>query len=172
MHCIHVCSYHILVITTQSLWKLITFINFINLINLITQLPFLLAHLDDAAPKAFGFLLHGFALPGLNPLVELVLEEVDGTALLAERDLALAGVAVESVFRLAGDLACAIDIYENVRATAAAPGVVAVHDGFLDQPNLAEYFGQCLRHLLEGDVCVCVHNFFKFKSGRKGKTYY
>lgn len=147
----------------------IGFITFINFINLINPLPFLLAHLDDAAPKAFGFLLHGFALAGLDPLIELVLEEVDCTSLLAERNLALAGVAVESVFRLAGDLACAIDIYENVRATAAAPRVVAVHDGFLDQPNLAEYFGQCLRHLLEGDVCVCVHNFFKFKSGLKVK---
>ena len=45
------------------------------------------------------------------------------------------------MFRLAVDLACAFNIYENVRAAAAAPGVVAVHDGFLDQPYLAEYFG-------------------------------
>ena len=31
--------------------------------------------------------------------------------------------------------------YENVRAPACAFGVVAVQDGFLDQPYLAEYFG-------------------------------
>ena len=61
--------------------------------------------LDDAAPKAFGFLLHGFPLARLDPLIKLVLEEVDCTSILAERNLALAGVAVESVFRLAGDLA-------------------------------------------------------------------
>lgn len=136
MHLPYLGNYHKVALVT-----VITFINLINLINFINPLPFLLAHLDNAAPQTFGFLLHGFALPGLDPLVELVLEEVEGSALLAVRDLALAGVTIEGVLGLAGDLACAIDIYENVRATAAAPGVVAVHDGFLDQPYLAEYFG-------------------------------
>lgn len=67
MDVLDVCNYHILVITTGAQ---------------LQRSPLLLAHLDDAAPKAFGLLLHGFTLAGLNPLVELVLEEVDGPALL------------------------------------------------------------------------------------------
>lgn len=136
MHLPYLGNYHKVALVT-----VITFINLINFINFINPLPFLLAPLDDAAPQSFGFLLHGLALAGLDPFVELVLEEVDGPALLAERDLALAGVTVESVLRLAGDLASSLYIHEYVRATAGVSGVVAVHDGFLDQPYLAEYFG-------------------------------
>ena len=139
MHLPYLGNYHKVALVTVMTF--INLINLINLINFINPLPFLLAHLDDVAPQAFGFLLHGLALTGLDPLIELVLEEVDGTALLAERDLALAGVAVESVLRLAGDLASSLYIHEYMRATAGVSGVVAVHDGFLDQPYLAEYFG-------------------------------
>ena len=73
LHALYTCmqlpyfgNYH--TVEPAAVISFITFINFINLINLITQLPFLLAHLDDAASKAFGLLLQGPALVGLDSL--------------------------------------------------------------------------------------------------------